>query len=205
MSDFLLELGQNPNARKLIKTLGLPLPIPQTLRRADGPWEERPLHDYDVAVGAAGKGSLIPVIAETLTGSGANPHVVGEKIITPFVSPGEAYARRPRPLDLAAVPETSMYDGLVFDASDVKDIAGLRAIYDFFHPLIGNTVKCARPISAWTASWFLKWRARRTPSAPRERPIIRPRAGAASPRAPSAPAASAAMPPTWPLRPSRCC
>jgi 3-oxoacyl-[acyl-carrier protein] reductase len=146
MSDFLLELGQNPNARKLIKTLGLPLPIPQTLRRADGPWEERPLHDYDVAVGAAGKGSLLPVIAETLTGSGANPHVVGDKAAAPFASPGEAYGRRPKPLDLAAVPETAMFDGLVFDASDLADIAGLRAIYDFFHPLIGQTVKCARAI-----------------------------------------------------------
>ena len=37
MSDFLLELGQNPTARKVIKGLGLPVPMPQKLRRADGP------------------------------------------------------------------------------------------------------------------------------------------------------------------------
>ena len=31
MSDFLLELSKNPNARKLIQTLGLPIPLPQAL------------------------------------------------------------------------------------------------------------------------------------------------------------------------------
>ena len=37
MSDFLLSLGDNPQAVKLIKSLGLPIPIPQKLRRAKGP------------------------------------------------------------------------------------------------------------------------------------------------------------------------
>ena len=36
MSDFLLELGKNPNARKLIQSLGLPIPMPQALRHRDG-------------------------------------------------------------------------------------------------------------------------------------------------------------------------
>ena len=40
MSDLLLD---NEQARKLIKTLGLPLPVPERLRRAKGPYEERPL------------------------------------------------------------------------------------------------------------------------------------------------------------------
>ncbi len=38
MSDYLLDLGQNPTARKVVKTLGLPIPIPQSLNRARGPW-----------------------------------------------------------------------------------------------------------------------------------------------------------------------
>ena len=37
MTDFFLELGKNPTARKLIKTVGLPVPMPQSLRRAKGP------------------------------------------------------------------------------------------------------------------------------------------------------------------------
>ena len=53
MSDYLLDLGQNPTARKVVKTLGLPIPIPQALNRARGPWEARPLQGRDVLVGAA--------------------------------------------------------------------------------------------------------------------------------------------------------
>src|SRR6187455_1470820 len=75
MSDFLLSLGENPQAVRLIKTLGLPIPIPQKLRRADGPWEDRPLDDWTVVVGAAPGGTLGPVIASTLTRAGANPRV----------------------------------------------------------------------------------------------------------------------------------
>ncbi len=63
MSDFLLELSKNPNARKLIQTLGLPIPLPQALERARGPWEERPLADRRVVVGAAAGGTLSPVLA----------------------------------------------------------------------------------------------------------------------------------------------
>ena len=43
MGDILLELSKNPNAKKAIRKLGLPLPLPQVLRRAQGPWEQRPL------------------------------------------------------------------------------------------------------------------------------------------------------------------
>ena len=46
MSDLLLQLSGNPNARKVIKSLGLPIPMPQKLRRAKGAWAERPLDDY---------------------------------------------------------------------------------------------------------------------------------------------------------------
>ena len=37
MSDFLLDLGKNPRARRVIQSLGLPIPLPQSLRRASGP------------------------------------------------------------------------------------------------------------------------------------------------------------------------
>ena len=45
MTDLLLE---NENARKLVKTLGLPIPVPARLARAKGPYEERPLDDKKV-------------------------------------------------------------------------------------------------------------------------------------------------------------
>lgn len=137
MSDFLLELGQNKRARKLIKSLGLPLPIPQALRRAKGPWEERPLHDHDVAVGVYGGAGLAKPVAELLCSAGANPFVAGDAAaMAAFAEAGEAYGRPAQPLDPAAVPEGATYHALVYDATDLADPDGLRAVYDFFHPLV---------------------------------------------------------------------
>ena len=42
MSDFLLELGQNRIARQLIQNLGLPIPVPNPLKRATGPMQQKP-------------------------------------------------------------------------------------------------------------------------------------------------------------------
>ncbi len=145
MSDFLLELGQNPRARKLIKSLGLPLPIPQVLRRANEPWEERPLHDYDVAVGVGPGAALAKAVAQTVCGSGANPFVAGEAIAD-FKGPGEAYGRPAATLDLAAVPEGQTFHALVFDATGIDSPEGLRAVYDFFHPLMRSLGSSSRAI-----------------------------------------------------------
>src|SRR4051812_9619997 len=97
MSDFLLELGQDPRARKVIKTLGIPLPIPQKLRRADSPWEERPLHDRDVVFATAGAGGFEEQVALTLCEGGANPFVIGDQaVLAAFQEPGEAHGRPAR-------------------------------------------------------------------------------------------------------------
>src|SRR5882757_10045710 len=101
MSDFLLSLGDNPQAVKLIKSLGLPIPIPQKLRRARGPWEERPLDDWNIVTGAAAGGALGPVIAKTIVTAGANPHVVGGDLAV-FKDLGEAYGRPAAPLAIGA-------------------------------------------------------------------------------------------------------
>jgi 3-oxoacyl-[acyl-carrier protein] reductase len=145
MSDFLLNLNDNPSAMKLIKALGLPLPIPTKLRRAKGPWEERPLADWNIAVGAAPGGALAAVVAKTITTAGANPHVAGGDV-TPFKDLGEAYGRPAAKLDLAALPETFKLEALVFDATGLEDTAGLRALYDFFHPLVGTLGASARAV-----------------------------------------------------------
>ena len=54
MRDLLLEIGSRPAARRLVGRLGLPLPLPQTLKRARGPWQLRPLADQTVVVGGVG-------------------------------------------------------------------------------------------------------------------------------------------------------
>lgn len=142
MSDFLLELGQNPTARRVIQTLGLPVPMPQSLRRAKGAWEERPLHDEDVVFGAAPGGSTTEVVARTLACAGAWPHVVGS--LEPFAAPGEAFGRPPHALHLAEIPDGFKARALVFDATGIENASQLRALYDFFHPLMRRLKACGR-------------------------------------------------------------
>ena len=143
MSDFLLELSKNPNARKLIQTLGLPIPLPQALERARGPWEERPLADRRVAVGAAPGGTLSSVLAVALTSAGADP-ILGDGLDeAPFKAAGEAYGRPAKKLGEAG---DKPFWALVFDATGIADPSGLRALYDFFHPIVGQLARSGRVI-----------------------------------------------------------
>jgi 3-oxoacyl-[acyl-carrier protein] reductase len=145
MNDLLLQLGKNPQARRLIQTLGLPLPIPQSLARAKGPMEERPLHDYEIAIG--GQGELTDVLANTLARAGATALLTsGAHVPESYDRQGEAYGRPPRSLMLDALPEKLQVDALVFDATGIRETTGLRALYEFFHPLVGSLRKCGRVV-----------------------------------------------------------
>jgi 3-oxoacyl-[acyl-carrier protein] reductase len=142
MSDFLLELSKNPNARKLIQTLGLPIPLPQALERARGPWEERPLADRRVIVGGTLGGKLSSVLAVGLASAGAEPILAAGWIDeAPFKTAGEAYGRPPKPIDAAG--DVNAW-GLVFDATGIADLKALRGLYDFFQPLVGRLQRSGR-------------------------------------------------------------
>jgi len=144
MSDFLLELGQNPNARKLIQRIGLPIPMPRKLRRAGGPREERPLHDQTIVFGAVTGSTLTQNIAEIIATAGANPVVVGDDALRkPFSEIGEAYGRPATSLALDERPDIKA-DALIFDASAITNTADLRALYDFFNPLTKTLGLCGR-------------------------------------------------------------
>lgn len=138
MSDMLLEIGKNPQARKLIKTLGLPLPMPEALRRERGAVGARPLQDRKVVV--AGKGELVGVIAETLAAAGADPHVE-ESIKAAFVAPGETFGRPPR-----AIEAEGRIDAIVFDASALATAKDLHALYESLHPLVSRLSRSGRVV-----------------------------------------------------------
>src|SRR5215831_18789739 len=53
MSDLLVQIAANQRARRWIKGLGLPLPLPPPLRRAAEPWQAVPLDGWKVVVGRA--------------------------------------------------------------------------------------------------------------------------------------------------------
>jgi len=144
MSDFLLELSKNPNVRKAVQSLGLPLPMPQVLRRGRGAWSERPLQDETVIVGGAPGGGLTEAIAKTLTHAGANPVLVDDVLLPAFGDLGEAYGRPARVVPAGGTSPRAR--ALVFDATGVADTAGLRRLYDFFHPLVRRLDRCGRMV-----------------------------------------------------------
>ncbi len=148
MTDLLLE---NENARKLIKTFGLPIPVPERLVRAKGPYEERPLDDKVVLV--CGVGALPGVLGQILTKAGANPWVVGtsDAALDPFRGPGEAWARAPRRVDPGEAPEGQRVDAIVFDGTGLETPDDLRQLHAFIQPWIrrlnrsGRVVVIGRP------------------------------------------------------------
>ncbi|MCO4762006.1 MAG: 3-oxoacyl-ACP reductase [Myxococcales bacterium] len=69
MSDYLLEIAKNPYAKQAIRTLGLPIPLPPTLRRADGADVPKSLTGQQVVIG--GEGLLADVVGAAATAAGA--------------------------------------------------------------------------------------------------------------------------------------
>jgi len=144
MSDFLIDLGQNPQARKWFKKLNLPIPLPQKLERAKGPSEERPLFDSDVVIGFGRGATLAQPLAEMLTAAGANPHIVGDAAqLDAFEAPGEAHGRPARHIDVEP-PEGMKPYALLFDATGLENTSSLRELYDFFHPWTQKIARCGR-------------------------------------------------------------
>jgi 3-oxoacyl-[acyl-carrier protein] reductase len=140
MSDLLLD---NEQARKLIKTLGLPLPVPERLRRAKGPYEERPLEGKVVLVG--GHAALRDTLASSLAKMGAESVVFGdEDDAKPFRRAGEAWGRPVRVVPPGEAPEDVKVDAIVYDATGVRGPDDLKGLYEFFMPYMRRLKKGGR-------------------------------------------------------------
>ncbi|MGK5093864.1 3-oxoacyl-ACP reductase [Deltaproteobacteria bacterium TL4] len=156
MSDFLLELSKNPQARKLIQSMGLPIPMPQDLKRAKGPIEIRILAKQNVAIYSTAGSKVTETLAQTLAEAGANPYVVGgASVIKHFKTPGIAFGQPAEELKLDQdIPEGLKFNALILDGTEFESIADLRKVYDFFHPLVSRVGACgrmlvlARPVGA---------------------------------------------------------
>ncbi len=166
MTDFLL----HPAARRLVESLGLPIPLPVRLRRDGGPWQERSLSGRITVVGSGGSAECLGAIAAGLAPAGAVPYLaVPEALRAAYKLPeparGQSQPPEPRRLveakaprsepppprsretpPLAALGEVARIDALVFDATGLADVASLRAVYDFFQPLLARLEPCARAV-----------------------------------------------------------
>ncbi len=140
MSDFLLELGQNRTARRVIQRLGLPLPLPETLLRGKGAWGDRELADRQVLVAAAPSGALGAAVAEVLARDGADVWLrAGDGLEPMFRGPGEAWGRPAR-----VVGDDQKVDAIVLDASGVTTVAGLAILYEVGHAWVGKVTRSGR-------------------------------------------------------------
>src|SRR6185437_3172878 len=161
MTDFLL----HPAARRLVESLGLPIPLPVRLRRDGGPWQERSLSGRITVVGSGTSAECLAAIAAGLAPAGAVPYLaVPEPLRGAYKLPKSTEPRRllavekasresspppPKGRDvppLDALGEVARIDALVFDATGIADVASLRAAYDFFHPLLKRLEPCARVV-----------------------------------------------------------
>ena len=146
MSDSLVRLGRNKAARSLANSMGLPLPA--TLRRSSGPWEERPLEGLSACVLRGPGASLDAVLAPALAAAGADVCVAGDALPAPYSQAGEAWGRPPR---LLAIDQGEPHDLLVVDVTGITTIYDTRSLYTLLQPRVsllrasGRVVVLSRP------------------------------------------------------------
>jgi 3-oxoacyl-[acyl-carrier protein] reductase len=118
MSDRYHRIANSGLGGRVVKTIGLPQPA-QIERHEPG----KPVVEGPVLLGAAEGGRLTDPLREVLRSIGA--HVVGE---SEPEGDGPAYA------------------ALIYDATGIDTSARLRALYDFFHPVIRSIAPSGRVI-----------------------------------------------------------
>jgi len=121
MNDVLLRIGESRGARKLLKTLGVPVPLPVALERATGPWEQLPLSGRAILIGSAA----------------ATPSVLALRVGQILKDAGA---------EVLPTPNVAGVGGLVFDATELSAPAELRALFDFFQPLLSKLRPSARVV-----------------------------------------------------------
>ncbi len=152
MADMLLELSRRPQARRLIKSLGLPIPMPPQLVRPTAPRGDRPLDGRPVAVAFAPGSALTAPLAAALAEAGATVWTAGAPPVE-MAEAAEAFGRPTRLLDAEDTGRKKL-DALIFDGTALGGPEALGALYEFFHPLVrelgpgGRAVVLSRPVGS---------------------------------------------------------
>jgi 3-oxoacyl-[acyl-carrier protein] reductase len=120
VNDYLLDLSRNPLAKRLVRQLKLPIPLPEPLQRATGPTTAQELAGVTLAVGGGRGTRLGDLLKGLVTGAGAEVAV-----------------------DYAA---GTTLDGMVYDATPFATIGDLGGLYDFIKPRLASLAPCARVV-----------------------------------------------------------
>lgn len=116
MTDYFAELGRNPQARKVVSALGLPVKLPPDLVRDPDPDRFGHLKGQRVVCAGTGPGAYVATATAIAERAGAD------------VSVGES-------------PHA-----FVLDATGVAGPNDLREVYDFLHPRVRQTARNGRII-----------------------------------------------------------
>mgnify|MGYP000891397258 CR=1 FL=1 len=146
MNDVLLTLSKSPAARNVLGALKLPIPLPEPLARGDGAWVARPLEGATVVLGGAGKAELLPAITGALAEAGATILVDDDARVAALRDAAQAHARPVRADVADAADARDRIQALVFDATGIETVDGLRAAYEFLHPRVGRLARSGRVV-----------------------------------------------------------
>jgi 3-oxoacyl-[acyl-carrier protein] reductase len=149
MTDVLLELSQNPLARKLVAGAKLPIPMPEKLARPSAPGVERFLEGQLVL--ASGRGAIADVVARTLSRAGASTQVDSDALGQAFASAAEAYGRPVHRIPTEAVDgdpskRPVKAHALIVDASSAASPRDLKSVYAFLHAQLPRLERSGRVI-----------------------------------------------------------
>jgi 3-oxoacyl-[acyl-carrier protein] reductase len=123
MADTLHQILESPPGRFVAKQLGVPQAA--SLRRYES---GQPLIDGPALLGGADPARLLPAVTQVLRTAGTEIHRFGGAHLKKSVSRGKDY----KPSD----EDGQSYGALIYDASGIADAAGLRGLYEFFHPVM---------------------------------------------------------------------
>src|SRR5919107_3342512 len=133
MADTLHQILESPPGRFVAKQLGVPQAA--GLRRYE---PGQPLLDEPALLGGAPGARLLSAATQVLRSCGAEVHRFGGDHVKKGVSRGKDYT----PSD----EDSQRFGAVIFDASGIDSTAGLRSLYEFFHPTIRKVGTSGRVI-----------------------------------------------------------
>lgn len=136
MSDYYLKFVNTSVGKSTAQSLGLPAPVSlKRLQRTDQPFVEG-----NVLVGAAKGGKAILSLGSVLSASAADLYHAAD--VESLVESARA-GTKAKPLNLQNSGKQK-FSALVFDATGIRDTTQLKALYEFFHPVIRQLDKHGR-------------------------------------------------------------
>ena len=141
MSDVYQAIANSAVGKKVFSSLNLPIPIMLERHRPD----QASFIQGNVLVGAAAGSKAVPAILASLkAASGASLSTLAGLAAEADVQKAAGAAGVSVDNYTASKEDNQKFKALVLDATGIQNTSELRAIYDFFHPVIRKLDKCAR-------------------------------------------------------------